>query len=56
MKKVQREEPIRTEPTYEQIAQRAYDLFLERGATHGHDVDDWLRAEREVNVASKEMT
>jgi hypothetical protein len=32
----------------EHIAIRAYELYLERGATDGHDVEDWLQAEREV--------
>ena len=32
----------------EQISQRAYELFLERGGTHGADLDDWLRAERDL--------
>ena len=32
----------------EHIAQRAYELFLERGGEHGHDVEDWLRAEGEI--------
>lgn len=31
-----------------QIMQRAYQLFCDRGYTNGRDVDDWLRAEREV--------
>lgn len=31
-----------------EIATRAYELFVERGRTHGHDVDDWLAAEREL--------
>jgi len=35
-------------PTPEAIAARAYELFLERGGAHGADVDDWLRAEREL--------
>lgn len=30
------------------IARRAYELYVERGAEHGHDVDDWLQAEREL--------
>ncbi len=33
---------------YEDIARRAYELFLSRGAQHGCDVDDWLEAERQV--------
>ena len=35
-------------PTPEQIAARAYQLYLERGRTSGHDVDDWLQAEYEL--------
>ena len=30
------------------VAVRAYELFLESGAVHGHDVEHWLRAEREL--------
>jgi hypothetical protein len=32
------------------IAERAYLLYLERGGEHGHDVEDWLRAEEELGV------
>jgi Protein of unknown function (DUF2934) len=32
----------------EQIRQRAYRFFEERGCQHGHAVEDWLRAEREI--------
>ena len=34
--------------TREEIANRAYYLYLERKGTPGHDMDDWLRAEREL--------
>ena len=30
------------------IARRAYDLYLARGCEPGHDLEDWLRAEREL--------
>jgi hypothetical protein len=30
------------------IARRAYEIFEKRGRLHGHDLDDWLQAEREV--------
>ena len=30
------------------IARRAYELYLERGGSHGQDWDDWLTAEREI--------
>lgn len=32
----------------QQIALRAYDLYLERGGINGHEVEDWLQAEREI--------
>jgi hypothetical protein len=35
-------------PTVEQIRQRAYQIYLERGATHGQDLDDWYVAERQL--------
>jgi hypothetical protein len=34
---------------HETIARRAYELFLARGSEHGRDLDDWLRAERELH-------
>jgi hypothetical protein len=34
--------------TRDDIARRAYELFLARGATHGADLDDWLQAEAEL--------
>ena len=33
------------------IARRAYQLYEERGGGHGHDLDDWLQAERELRPA-----
>jgi hypothetical protein len=30
------------------IRQRAYELYVERGNTPGHENEDWLQAEREV--------
>ncbi|PYS04296.1 MAG: DUF2934 domain-containing protein [Acidobacteria bacterium] len=37
--------PVITEDV---IAQRAYALYLARGGKDGHDVEDWLQAEREL--------
>lgn len=34
------------------VAQRAYELFLARGGEHGRDLDDWIRAERELSPES----
>ena len=33
----------------EEIARRAHELYLKRGGEHGKDVEDWLRAERELS-------
>lgn len=35
--------------TPEEVALRAYFLWVERGYTHGGDVSDWIRAEAELN-------
>jgi hypothetical protein len=35
------------------VARRAYDLYCARGREHGHDVDDWLQAERELQDATE---
>ena len=34
------------------VARRAYELYLARGSEHGHDVDDWTAAERELRARS----
>ena len=35
-------------PKHEDIAVRAYQIYLERGCQHGYDVDDWMQAEYEL--------
>jgi len=32
----------------EQIRRRAYELYMQRGGTHGRHMDDWFRAESEL--------
>ncbi|HKR32999.1 MAG TPA: DUF2934 domain-containing protein [Terriglobales bacterium] len=32
----------------EQIRRRAYELYVQRGGTHGRHMDDWFRAESEL--------
>jgi len=39
----------RREPSGEEIARRAHELYLERGGEHGKDVEDWARAEKELS-------
>jgi hypothetical protein len=36
------------ELTEEIMRMRAYQLFEQRGYEHGHDLEDWLQAEAEV--------
>lgn len=42
------EAAVSREPTRDQIRLRAYQIYLERGAHPGQELDDWLRAEREL--------
>ena len=35
-------------PTDEQIRERAYELYLQRGGEPGQEIEDWLAAEREL--------
>jgi hypothetical protein len=39
--------------THEQeIRNRAYEIYLQRGAESGYEVEDWLQAERQVTTQS----
>ena len=40
----------RSPPTHEEISQRAYELYVERGGDHGRHEEDWLQAERELGT------
>ena len=57
MRTMRKENPVQAEPagaslvaeTFRQrVAERAYELFLKSGQSQGHDLDDWLEAERLV--------
>ena len=36
------------EPTHDEIAERAHNIFLRRRATHGHAAHDWFQARAEL--------
>ena len=36
-------------PSVDEIRQRAFEIFLERGGRPGDDLQDWLQAERELS-------
>jgi len=39
-------------PGDDEIARRAFELYCARGCEDGHDVEDWLQAERELHEAT----
>jgi hypothetical protein len=41
-----------TGPSINEIAHRAFEYYAARGGEHGHDLEDWLRAERDVTSAA----
>ncbi len=40
----------KAQPTPDDIALRAYHIYLERGCTPGDPMQDWLQAERELSA------
>lgn len=46
------DEPLGSVDVSELIAARAHEIFQSRGGEHGHDLDDWLQAEQEVQASS----
>ena len=43
-------EPQKRNASEDDVRLRAYELYLQRGATPGNDLSDWLQAERELRV------
>jgi hypothetical protein len=43
-------------PTHEQITQRAYEIFIERGRPEGRDLEHWLEAEKQLRAAGSKKT
>jgi Protein of unknown function (DUF2934) len=37
----------------EEVRRRAYELYQARGCREGHDLEDWLEAEAEINDRSE---
>ncbi len=51
--KARKAAPAKSKPTQDQIATRAYEIYLERGSTPGDPMQDWLRAESELAAPPK---
>jgi len=45
---VQKSRTATNQPTREEIALRAYEIFLRRGGAPGNELADWVLAEREL--------
>ncbi len=50
-----REEPLNTPDngTWHRIAEKAHELYEQRGRSHGLDVEDWLKAEAIITGETK---
>ncbi len=44
----QKSSAVRLPPSQEEIAQRAHEISVARGGEPGHEMEDWLQAEREL--------
>lgn len=49
---IKKDEKAKGNINEEQIAKRAYELWLDRGCEHGHDIEDWKQAEDELRRTS----
>jgi Protein of unknown function (DUF2934) len=43
-------------PSTDDIAKRAYELYLQRGSESGYELEDWLQAEAELVAAASSAT
>jgi hypothetical protein len=46
--RARKSDTVTISPAPDVIAVRAYERFVERGYQHGHDLEDWLLAERDL--------
>jgi len=38
----------KSSPSEDAVRERAYELYVARGRTPGHDIEDWIQAKREL--------
>ena len=48
--------PNHEKPSHEEIARRAYEIFVERGRPDGRDLDHWLEAETQLTTITQQRT
>jgi hypothetical protein len=51
-----RDSDVNVLPPDRDVVARAFELYCARGCEDGHDVDDWLSAERELSAAASAST
>ena len=49
-KAAQQKEELLDSTREQEIRNRAYEIYLQRGGQAGYEVDDWLQAERELKT------
>jgi hypothetical protein len=42
-------------PNQDEIGRRAYEIYLEQGGLPGHELENWLQAEREIESEADSM-
>jgi hypothetical protein len=47
---VKESEPLLHSTGEQEIRNRAYEIYLQRGAQPGYELEDWLQAERELTT------
>ena len=47
---VEEREPLLQSTSEQEIRNRAYEIYLQRGAQRDSEVEDWLQAERELST------
>jgi hypothetical protein len=47
-KAVEEKEPVPHSTREQEIRNRAYEIYLQRGGQPGYELEDWLQAEREL--------
>ena len=49
-KSVHERESLPHSATRQEVRERAYEIYLQRGAQPGYELEDWLQAERELTA------
>ena len=41
---------ITRKPSHDEIAQRAFELYQRRGCQPGHEMEDWIEAQKQLSI------